>query len=94
MPQDDEIRLRHMLDAAHEAISFADGRTRFDLNKDRLLVLALVKAIEIVGEAAYQITKETQDTLPDIPWADIIGMRHRLVLLRYQSQRVVANRTR
>ena len=79
MPQDDEIRLRHMLDAAHEAISFADGRTRFDLNKDRLLVLALVKAIEIVGEAAYQITKETQDTLPDIPWADIIGMRHRLV---------------
>lgn len=42
-------------------------------------MLALVKAIEIVGEAAYQITNETQDTLPDIPWADIIGMRHRLV---------------
>lgn len=79
MPKDDEIRLRHMLDAAREAQSFADGRTRFDLNKDRLLVLALVKAIEIVGEAAYQITVETRDTFPDIPWADIMGMRHRLV---------------
>ncbi len=79
MREDDGIRFRHMLDAAHEAVQFLRGRTRADLNSDRQLVLALVKAIEILGEAAYQVTSETQDQIPGIPWDDMIGMRHRLV---------------
>lgn len=53
MRMDDGIRMRHMLDAAQEAIAFACGRTRMDLDVDRMLVLSLVKAIEIVGEAAF-----------------------------------------
>ena len=52
MRKDDEIRIRHMLDAAREAEAFAAGRTRRDLDTDRQLVLSLVKEIEIVGEAA------------------------------------------
>ncbi|MCY4496704.1 MAG: hypothetical protein OXC14_05400 [Rhodospirillaceae bacterium] len=52
MREDDAIRLRHMLDAAREAVSFTQGRTRGDLDNDRQLVLALIKEIEIVGEAA------------------------------------------
>ena len=79
MQKDDAIRLRHMLDAAHEAIEFAQGRTRVDLNGDRKLVLALVKDVEIIGEAAYQVFQTARDQLPGIPWDDIIGMRHRLV---------------
>jgi uncharacterized protein with HEPN domain len=79
MRKDDRIRLQHMLDAAREALSFAQGRTREDLDKDRLLVLGLVKAVEIIGEAAYQISEETRAQLPAVPWEDIIGMRHRLV---------------
>jgi uncharacterized protein with HEPN domain len=79
MRRDDEIRLRHMLDAAREAVLFAAERSRSDLDGDRMLVLSLVKAVEIVGEAAYQIEGRTRHALPDIPWADIIGMRHRLV---------------
>lgn len=79
MHRDDAIRLRHMLDAAHEAIEFAKGRNRVDLNGDRKLVLALVKDIEIIGEAAYQVSQTARDQLPGIPWDDIIGMRHRLV---------------
>ena len=79
MPKDDDIWLRHMLDAAHEAIEFAQGRTRVDLNGDRQLVLALVKDIEIIGEAAYRVSQTARNQLPDIPWDDIIGMRHRLV---------------
>ena len=55
MRKDDEIRIRHMLDAAREAEAFAAGRTRRDLDTDRQLVLSLVKEIEIVGEAATQI---------------------------------------
>lgn len=79
MLRNDVIRLRHMLDAAHEAIAFANGRTRADLNVDRMLVLSLVKDIEIIGEAAFQISSDTRVQLPSVPWDDIIGMRHRLV---------------
>lgn len=43
------------------------------------MVLALVKDIEIIGEAAYQVSDTTRKQIPDIPWDDIIGMRHRLV---------------
>ena len=79
MFRNDTIRLRHMLDAVREAIEFANGRTRSDLNHDRMLVLSLVKDIEIIGEAAFQLSSDTRDQLPDIPWDDIIGTRHRLV---------------
>ena len=68
-----------MIDAAREAMSFVQGRTRTDLSSDRMLVLSLVKAIEIAGETAYQITETTRDELQAVPWDDIIGMRHRLV---------------
>ena len=44
-----------------------------------MLAFALARAIEIVGEAATRISPETRDRHPQIPWADIIGMRHRLV---------------
>jgi uncharacterized protein with HEPN domain len=79
MSGDDAIRLRHMLDAAHEALRFAEGRTRADLDRNRMLVLALVKDIEIIGEAAFQVSRSARNQLQNIPWDDIIGMRHRLV---------------
>ncbi len=75
----DDIRLRHMLDAANEAVEFAQNSNRQHLAHDRKLTLALVKAIEIIGEAAFQISEETRRQFPDIAWDDIIGMRHRLV---------------
>lgn len=79
MRKSDRIRLQHMLDAAREAMSFVQGKTRKHLERDRILILALVKAIEITGEAAYQISPQTRSRTPEIPWEDIIGMRHRLV---------------
>lgn len=53
----DDIRLRHMLDAAKQAIAFTEGRSKLSLDADAMLLLAVVKAIEIVGEAAAKITK-------------------------------------
>jgi len=79
MHGDDAIRLRHMLDAAREALSFTRGRSRVDLDADRQLVLALVKEVEIIGEAAFRLSDDTRKSHPQMPWADIIGMRHRLV---------------
>jgi uncharacterized protein with HEPN domain len=79
MRRDDEIRLRHMLEAAREAVKFIGGRPRKDLSDDRMLALAVVKAIEILGEAATKVSPETRKACPQLPWDDIVGMRHRLI---------------
>lgn len=79
MQKDDLVRLRHMRDAAREAVIFAEGKTRKYLEGDRLLALALVKCLEIIGEAAANISNESRETLSDIPWKSILGMRNRLV---------------
>jgi len=79
MRRDDLIRLFHMLDAAREALSFIEGKSRIDVNTNRMLVLSLVKDMEIIGEAAVKISQETVKQLPQIPWVKIIGMRNRLI---------------
>lgn len=79
MRDDDAIRIRHMLDAARETIGFANGRTAEELVKDRMLLLSLVKCIEILGEAASKVTDVTRESLPEIPWRDIVSMRNRLI---------------
>lgn len=79
MQPNDLIRLRHMLDAAKAAQGFTRNRRQEDLLHDRQLEWALVKAVEIMGEAAGQLSAEAKAELPDIPWHKIIGMRNRLV---------------
>ena len=93
MRKSDVVRLRHMLDAAREAMRFTRGKQREDLNTDRLLVFGLVKAMEIIGEAAWQISDETRAQLPQIPWTDIIGMRHRLVHAYFDINLDILGRT-
>jgi uncharacterized protein with HEPN domain len=68
-----------MVDAAKEAMSFIEDRKRSDLDTNRMLVLFLVKSIEIMGEAAPKVTKESRDNHPEVPWLNIIGMRNRLI---------------
>ena len=79
MRKDDLIRLHHMLDAANEALAFAEDNTRIDLDSNRMLTLSLVKCIEIIGEAAVNISKDSREALPQIPWSNIVGMRNRLI---------------
>jgi uncharacterized protein with HEPN domain len=80
MHKNDAIRLRHMLDAAREASGFVAGRGRADLDRDRMLALALLKELEILGEAAGKVSEETRVACGGIPWANIVGMRNRLIL--------------
>ncbi len=75
----DRVRLDHMLDHAREAITLTRGKTRADLDSDRLLSLALVRLLEIVGEAAGRVSKEECALHPEIPWPQIIGLRNRLI---------------
>ena len=79
MYNDDPTRIRHMLDATREAMSFASGHTRSDLDSDRMLVMALMKEIEVIGEAASHVSQEYRSNHPEIPWQDAIDMRNRLV---------------
>jgi len=76
---EDEVRLGHMLDHASEAVEMCRGLERVDLDRDRKLNLALVRLVEIVGEAANRVSREGQAIRPGIPWPHVIGMRNRLV---------------
>lgn len=79
MNTEDRVRLRHIVDALETTIRFTEGRCRADLDRDDMLTFALLHAIQIVGEAATKISPEARESLSQVPWAIIIGMRHRLV---------------
>ena len=80
MPRhDDTVALRDMLDYARTARRVVCGRTRQDLDTDELLCLALTRAIEVIGEAAARVSTMAREKHPKIPWAQIIGVRNRLI---------------
>jgi uncharacterized protein with HEPN domain len=78
MTPEDLIRIRHMLDAIKEALAFAKDKSREDLDDSRMLTLAIIKELEIIGEAASKLTPDLKTDHSHIPWADIVGMRNRL----------------
>lgn len=68
-----------MLDYSQKAMGMVAGRTRQDFDRDEILILALTRVVEIVGEAAARVSGETQSRYDGIPWAEIVGLRNRLV---------------
>jgi uncharacterized protein with HEPN domain len=80
MNERDEALMRDMLQAAQRAIGFVEGQERSDLEADNeLLGFAVVRAIEIVGEAASKISVETRSQYPQIAWRQAIGMRNHTI---------------
>ena len=76
---EDRVRLRHMLDAALEIQQYVHSSAREDLDRDRKLVHSLVRLLEIIGEAATQVSQELRNNAPAISWPIIVGMRNRLI---------------
>ena len=78
MRVEDRVRLQHMIEAAQSAIQFVSGRERSELDTNRMLLFALVRAIEIVGRRQARFPNK-----PALPLAGfhkaIIGMRNRLI---------------
>jgi uncharacterized protein with HEPN domain len=68
-----------MLDYAQKAVALSRGRKRKDLEDDLTFNLALTRLIEVIGEAANRVPEDYQESHPEIPWAQIIGMRNRLI---------------
>ena len=75
----DSARLRHMLEASKDALMFSAGRCRQDLDRDRQLVFALVRALEIVGEAAARLSDEFRRAHPELPVHKMVAARNRLI---------------
>ena len=75
----DLVRVHHIVDATKEALSFIEGKTRNDLDSDRMLVLALLKELELIGEAASKLSHEFRENHSEIPWALLIATRNRLI---------------
>jgi len=80
MPKrEDVVRLRHMLDAAQKARQFIEGRSRAEVERDEPLTFALMRLLEIIGEAAKNVSAETRQRYPGIRWKEIGGIRDRLI---------------
>ena len=77
-------RLQHILEHIDRASQFLNGKTLADLENDALLRYAVVKCLEIIGEAAYMLSPEFKDDHLDTPWLQIEKMRHVLVHGYYQ----------
>ena len=75
MPNSDLVRLRHILDAAREAVAFCQSRTRQDLDTDRMFYHCLVRLLEVVGEAARAVSREFREAHPEVAWRRMVGMR-------------------
>jgi uncharacterized protein with HEPN domain len=77
--QDDKTRLIHMLEASQKAVIFIEGRQRTELDTNEMLYLALIRLLEIIGEAAARTSEEIRIKYPGVPWQQITGMRNRLI---------------
>jgi uncharacterized protein with HEPN domain len=68
-----------MLEHARDGVQMIQGRDREEIHTNRLLQLALAHLVQIVGEAATQVSREGRDRHPEVPWARAIATRHRIV---------------
>jgi len=79
MSSRDVQRLRDMRHATQKALSFTENRNRSDLDRDEMLALALVRLLEIIGEAARYVPVEIKEKYPEVPWSQIASTRNRLI---------------
>jgi uncharacterized protein with HEPN domain len=80
----DKERIGHMIEAIDNIFEFINGKS-FELYRDdKILRFAIIKNLEIIGEAAYLLTKDFKSKHNSVAWNDMIGMRHILVHGYYQ----------
>ncbi|MEO5345165.1 MAG: DUF86 domain-containing protein [Magnetococcus sp. YQC-9] len=79
MSRDECVPLHHMLDAATDALSFVEGRIMADLHSDRMLLHALIRCLEVIGEAAGDLSGDCRGRVDHLPLRAMIAMRNRLI---------------
>ena len=76
---EDAVAFRQLLDHAREVVTVTASRGREDLNRDRVFYLALLQLLQITGEAANRLSQAFRESQSEIPWAEIIALRNRLI---------------
>ncbi|MFH1215516.1 MAG: DUF86 domain-containing protein [Pseudomonadota bacterium] len=71
--------LEDILDAISKSLSFVHGMTKEKFFQDDKTVFAVIRALEIIGEAAKKIPEDTRCKYPDLPWREMAGMRDKLI---------------
>ena len=76
---EDAVYLGHMKDMTHRAVDAIRNKKHKDFDADDILRLGLAHLVQVIGEAARKVSPEFQEEHSEIPWRQIIGMRHRIV---------------
>jgi len=79
MKHDDTVYLRHILDAIAQIENYCDGIDENRFKTANIVQDAVVRQLEIIGEAAKRLPPATKGKSPKIPWSDIAGMRDKLI---------------
>lgn len=79
MSPEDKIRLLHIMEEAREACGYVENISFADFICDGKTVRAVIRSLEVIGEAASKISDDFQRDNPEVPWRQIVGMRNRLI---------------
>jgi len=74
--EDDLAYLWDMLQAARDAVEIVTGKHQTEWEADKVIRLAVERSVEIAGEAARHVSDRTREQHPEIPWRQIVGLRH------------------
>jgi len=80
----DKGRLEHILESINYVIDFTEGISFEDFKADVKTRFAIIKNLEIIGEASYMLTNDFREQNSEVPWRKVIGLRHVLVHGYYQ----------
>ena len=79
MKRDDTVYLRHIVDAIHRIERHLGGVSRDEFFESELVQDAVVRQLEIIGEAARNVSDDFRQAHAEVPWTEIVGMRNRLI---------------
>ena len=88
-PLRDRERLEHIKDAIDRISRYVTDRTYEDMVSDDMMYYAVVKNIEIIGEAANMLTQDFQQTHPETPWKMVKGMHNYIVHEYFQIDDII-----
>ncbi|SRR6266511_3074504 len=75
----DEVYLLDILIATRKALKFVEGIDRKEFEDNEIIQNAVMRPLEIIGEASAKISKEFRKAYPNIPWREMVGLHNRLI---------------
>jgi len=79
MIKNDRVYLDHILEAIDKIQNFTNDISRFDFDRNVMIQDAVIRNVEIIGEATKKISKSLRQSHQEIPWNEIAGMRDKLI---------------